>query len=168
MKIYSIIGTIGLIVNLGTAPDQTNYVEITPVTQTLQIPSHEITFKRGTYSIISPQYDKSTILKKDEITQVLLNAGFLGDGLKMAIAIATLESTLKPFAFNNASNCYGLFQINMSGAMGPDRRKKYGLKSNEDLFNPLINAQIAYKMSNGGKNWSAWTTESAARKLVDG
>jgi hypothetical protein len=54
----------------------------------------------------------------------------------------------------------------MTGAMGPDRREKYGLKSNEDLYNPLINAQIAYQMSNGGKNWSAWSTERSASKFV--
>jgi hypothetical protein len=55
----------------------------------------------------------------------------------------------------------------MTGSMGPDRRAKYGLSKNEDLFNPVINASIAFKMSNGGKNWSAWSTEKAAKKITN-
>ena len=54
----------------------------------------------------------------------------------------------------------------MTGSMGPDRRSKYGLDSNEDLFNPLINATIAYKMSNGGKDWSAWSTQKSALSII--
>jgi hypothetical protein len=44
----------------------------------------------------------------------------------------------------------------MIGQLGPDRRKKFGLKSNAELFNPVKNAEITYYMSNGGKNWIAW------------
>ena len=40
--------------------------------------------------------------------------------------------------------------------LGPDRREKYDLDHNADLFNPVLNAQIAFHMSNGGENWSAW------------
>ena len=53
----------------------------------------------------------------------------------------------------------------MTGSMGPNRRENYGLKSNEDLYNPLISAQIAYQMSNGGSNWSVWSTETQAKRL---
>jgi hypothetical protein len=44
----------------------------------------------------------------------------------------------------------------MIGSLGPARLKEFGLKNNKDLFDPYINAEIAFKMSNGGKNWSAW------------
>lgn len=93
-----------------------------------------------------------------EMTSILKKAGFSGNGLKVALRIVWLESTNRPYALNKSSNCYGIFQINMTGKMGEDRRKKYGLKKNTDLFDPLTNAKIAYHMSNGGTNWSAWTT----------
>jgi hypothetical protein len=33
----------------------------------------------------------------------------------------------------------------------------------EDLFDPATNAKVAYHMSNGGKNWSAWTTYTSGK-----
>lgn len=107
-------------------------------------------------------------LSKDELRSILNKVGFTGKNLEMAMAIVFYESTRRPYALNKSSNCYGLFQINMTGSMGKARREKYGLSKNEDLFNPIINASIAYKMSNGGKNWSAWTTEKMAKKEVKG
>ena len=54
----------------------------------------------------------------------------------------------------------------MIGDNGPTRRDKFNLDSNSDLFNPIKNAKIAYHMSNGGKNWSAWSAyRSGAYKL---
>jgi hypothetical protein len=44
----------------------------------------------------------------------------------------------------------------MLGMLGPDRRNKFDLQHNADLFNPVVNAQIAFHMSNGGENWSSW------------
>jgi hypothetical protein len=163
MRLYAIAATVGLITNLTTAnvsPTDTN-VEF----QTLTVPNYSISFDRGNYEIVELKYDKDTILSNKEIINVLELAGFRGNGLKMAWAVAVRESTLRPFALNKTSNCYGLFQINMSGSLGPDRRNKYGIDSNEDLFDPLTNAKIAYQMSNGGENWSAWSTETSAKKL---
>jgi hypothetical protein len=165
MKLYAIAATIGLITNISTAnvsPTDTN-IDL----QILSVPDYSISFDRGSYEIIQMNYTPKTQLTEDQLTSILKQAGFSGNGLKMAKAIAFYESTNRPMAHNKSSNCYGLFQINMTGSMGPDRREKYNLKSNSDLFNPLINAQIAYKMSNGGKNWSAWSTETAAKNLVN-
>ena len=53
-------------------------------------------------------------------------------------------------------NSYGLFQVNMLGSMGQERRDKFSLEYNAQLLDPVVNAQIAYHMSNGGKDWSAW------------
>jgi hypothetical protein len=163
MKLYAIAATIGLLTNVGAtnvSPTDTN-VEF----QTLTVPNYSISFDRGSYKIVELKYDKDTILSDKEIINILELAGFRGNGLKMAWAVAVRESTLRPFALNKTSNCYGLFQINMSGTLGPDRRNKYGLDSNENLFDPLTNAKIAYQMSNGGKNWSAWSTETSAKRL---
>jgi hypothetical protein len=46
----------------------------------------------------------------------------------------------------------------MLGAMGPERRRQYGLSSNDSLYDALTNAKVAYKMSNGGRNWAPWST----------
>jgi hypothetical protein len=70
---------------------------------------------------------------------------------------------------NTGDNSYGLFQINMIGSLGPARLKQFDLESNEDLFDPVRNAEIAFFMSDGGKNWSAWNgiTESTKRWLKE-
>ena len=133
-------------------------------------------FSRGSYEVVTTQpWLKPEIanqqLSNAELISVLRSVGFEGYSLKMAWAVVMKESTRRPFAHNdNAStgdNSYGLFQINMRGSMGPDRREKYGLESNEDLFYPMTNATIAYKMSDGGGNWSAWTTYKKAKEIVN-
>ena len=95
-----------------------------------------------------------------DLKQLLITVGFEGEALRQAWGTAMKESTGRPMAHNRNSktgdNSYGLFQINMIGSLGPARLEKYGLKSNEDLFDPMTNAKIAYQMSNGGKDWSAW------------
>jgi hypothetical protein len=162
MKTFAIIGTIGLVAGLTTANVSQSDENHFSATQTLFVPNYTLSFDRGSYELIEANYDRKTQLSEKELDSILRQAGFSGSGLKMAKNIVFLESTNRPMSLNKSSNCYGLFQINMTGSMGPDRRKKYGLKSNEDLYNPLISAQIAYQMSNGGKNWSAWSTEKAA------
>ena len=167
-------GCIGAIM-LASIPPQA-MADVEPVVYTQKITSRGPlplleriqAFKRMDIEIITirpwlnPEMRKFSFSNK-EMTTILRRAGFEGHGLKVALRIVWLESTNRPYALNRSSNCYGLFQINMTGSMGPDRRKKYGLKSNKDLFDPLINAKIAYHMSNGGKDWSAWTTENTAK-----
>lgn len=106
----------------------------------------------------------------DDLKKILRKAGFEGYALRMAQAIVHLESTRKYYAHNtNAStgdNSYGLFQINMFRDLEAQRLEKYNLENNEALFNPLTNARVAYKISNGGKDWSAWTTYPEAKKIV--
>lgn len=96
------------------------------------------------------------------LIDILKKAGFKGEGLRMAYAIAMAESSGSASAHNpnagTGDNSYGLFQINMLGAMGPERRRQYGLASNEALYDPLTNARVAYKMSHGGTNWGPWST----------
>lgn len=100
-------------------------------------------------------------LSDDHLLSMLQSAGFTGDGLKTAYAVARAESGGRPLAYNGNANTgdksYGIFQINMLGALGPDRTARYGLKGNDDLFDPLTNAKIAYKMSNGGTSWGPWS-----------
>lgn len=118
---------------------------------------------------LKPQ-NKDYIMNSDEIISVLRKAGFSGESLKMAWAIVIAESTGRPYAHNDnpstGDNSYGLFQINMRGAMGPDRREKYNLENNNDLFDPLTNAKVAFKMSNGGTAWGPWTTQQKALQMM--
>jgi hypothetical protein len=106
------------------------------------------------------KYDTNDMLTAEELKAVLFSVGFRGNNLKEAWAIAMKESNGRPMAHNRNSstgdNSYGLFQINMIGSLGPDRLKKFDLKSNSDLFDPVTSAKIAFFMSNGGQDWSAW------------
>jgi hypothetical protein len=106
------------------------------------------------------KYENATKLSDSELALMLNAVGFEGQDLKEAWAIAKKESNGRPLAFNGnaltGDSSYGVFQINMIGMLGPDRRDKFELDHNADLFNPVVNAKIAYHMSNGGKDWSAW------------
>ena len=44
----------------------------------------------------------------------------------------------------------------MLGSLGEERRDKFSLGSNAELLNPVVNAKVAYHMSDGGQDWSAW------------
>jgi hypothetical protein len=167
MKTYAIISTISILASLATANVSQSDEDHLSAVQSLSVPDYSISFVRGPYELVEANYDRKTKLSDNELDSILRQAGFSGNGLRMAKAIAFYESTNRPMALNKSSNCYGLFQINMAGSMGPDRRKKYGLNGNEDLYNPLINAQVAYQMSGGGKNWSAWSTENAAKRSLN-
>jgi cell wall-associated NlpC family hydrolase len=96
------------------------------------------------------------------LRDILAQAGFSGSSLNTAYAIAMAESGGNARAFNGNVNTgdesYGLFQVNMLGGMGPERRQQYGLSSNDDLYDAEKNAQVAYKMSKGGTDWSPWST----------
>lgn len=120
-------------------------------------------------------------LDRTQLAQLFHEAGFRGENLVSMVAISMRESTGDPAAFNgNAATgdkSYGLTQINMIGAMGPERREAFGLTSNEQLFDPQTNARVAFELSNNGTNLSPWgaykgltntynTDVSAARSAV--
>jgi hypothetical protein len=106
------------------------------------------------------KYQNATSLTDRQLKELLRAVGFRGDALKKAWAVAKKESNGRPLAFNGntktGDSSFGLFQINMIDILGPNRREKYGLNFTAELMNPVINAQVAYHMSAGGTNWSAW------------
>jgi len=106
------------------------------------------------------KYANADSLTDIQLVELLSAVGFKGEDLKEAWAVAKKESHGNPLNHNGnrktGDNSYGLFQVNMLGSMGADRRDKFNLASNAELFNPVVNAQIAYHMSDGGKDWSAW------------
>jgi hypothetical protein len=105
-------------------------------------------------------FENKTSLTDKELVWLLEAVGFEGQDLKEAWAIAKKESNGRPLAFNGnkltGDNSYGIFQINMINALGEDRREKFDLGTNAELFNPVKNVQIAYHMSGGGEDWSSW------------
>ena len=104
--------------------------------------------------------EQTTPFTDEELAKMLSTIGFEGRALKVAWAVVKKESNGRPLAFNGnvktGDNSYGIFQINMIGGLGVARRDKYDLNSNKDLFDPVVNAKIAYLMSNEGSNWSSW------------
>lgn len=104
--------------------------------------------------------EQKTPFTDEELVKMLSIVGFEGKALKVAWAVVKKESNGRPLAFNGnvktGDNSYGIFQINMIGGLGVARRDKFDLESNKDLFDPVVNAQIAYYMSNEGSDWSAW------------
>ena len=106
------------------------------------------------------KYKNAINLSDKDLKKLLHLVGFEGQNLKEAWAVAKKESGGRPLALNNSKrtgdSSYGLFQINMIGDLGPDRRDKFNLESNVELFNPVLNAQVAFYMSKGGEDWSSW------------
>jgi hypothetical protein len=105
-------------------------------------------------------FENKVSLTDLELKELLSLVGFKGKDLVVAWAVAKKESNGRPLAFNGnhetGDSSYGMFQINMVDSLGPDRREKFDLDSNAELFNPVKNAEIAYYMTKGGDDWSSW------------
>jgi hypothetical protein len=103
---------------------------------------------------------KRDALTGEELSELLTLVGFEGKAHKTAWSIVMRESNARPRAHNGntstGDNSYGLFQINMIGTLGADRRAKFELKSNEELFNSVRNAEIVYYMTRGGNDFGSW------------
>ena len=124
-------------------------------------PKTEVQLKQETLEKYSNTvYKPSEKLSDSELKELLAAVGFEGKALRTAWAIAKTESSGRPLAYNGNRNTgdssYGIFQINMLGNLGVARKEKFDLRSNVLLFDPVINAEITYYMTNGGTNWSAW------------
>ena len=106
------------------------------------------------------KYKGATELSDTDLVELLSAVGFEGKALKVAYAVAKKESNGRPLAHNGnqytGDNSYGIFQINMIADLGDDRRDKFNLKSNTQLFDPVINAKIVFFMTRGGEDWSSW------------
>lgn len=99
------------------------------------------------------------------LVQAAKAAGFSGDALVTAVAVGMAESKGDPKARGvnkdkHKSVDRGLWQIN-----------DYWHKevSDEEAYNPATNAQHAFRISGGGKNWTPWTTfkTGAYKQYID-
>lgn len=97
-----------------------------------------------------------------DLMSLIHKAGFTGQAADIMYGIVMAESGGNAHSLNDNPSTgdlsYGLAQINMIGAMGPERLKEYGLSSNNELYDPLTNLKVAYALSNGGKDFTPWST----------
>ena len=141
---------------------------ILSLTNIITTSAQAVVIKPVIKSCLSPfgQYRLARHLNSKQLVQVLQYAGFKGHALKVAWAVAMKETHGNPVAHNfshwTQDDSYGVFQINLYGAL-KGRLSHYGLKSAKQLTDPIKNAQIAFSMSSGGKNWSPWHSNPGQR-----
>ncbi len=105
-------------------------------------------------------------LKFDQLEQLAREAGFDPSVSPKMAAIALAESGGNPRAHNPRypDNSYGLMQVNMLDEpgyqLGASRRKRYGLNSNEDLFDPVTNFKAAKDIYDS-QGLDAWAVHSS-------
>jgi len=102
---------------------------------------------------------QSTYRSRDQVISALRQAGWEDELIPWYLAVTKAESSWRPRALNDNATTgdlsYGDGQINMIGELGVERRAKYGI-TNEDLFDPVINARIARDIlhEQGPNAWS--------------
>ena len=101
-----------------------------------------------------------TPLTGKQLSHLLYHTGFRGEAHRLAWGIVMRESNARPKALNDstktADSSYGIFQINMYGSLGQDRLTRYELASYADLYDPVVNARVAFLMSGRGTDFGAW------------
>lgn len=116
---------------------------------------------------------QSTVLTMQQLVGLAKGAGFTEEQAVIMAAIAAAESSRNYAAFNGVAPdlSYGLWQINMINKLGPDRRSKLKIASNDELFNPVINAKAANLVfrESGGKYtpWSVYTSGAYRQYLSE-
>ena len=90
-------------------------------------------------------------LSATALKSVLQQAGFTEPSIRTAWALAMRESGGYPAivgpANSNGTHDYGLFQINDVHRATTDFR---------NIYNPVFNAGVAFRLSNGGQDFGAW------------
>lgn len=97
-------------------------------------------------------------LSQSQIEMYAAAAGAANPSLAAAIAMAESNGNTQAHNLVPPDDSYGLWQLNMIGALGPDRRAKLGITSNSALYDPGTNARAMVLISSGGANFSAWST----------
>ena len=103
----------------------------------------------------------------DAVVQHALKQGASPQEAAMLAAISQPESAGNIYAHNGKrpDDSYGLLQINMLDRMGPERRAKYGLSRNEDLYDPDTNLRVGLDLARRRGNFNDWSTyQSGAYK----
>ena len=163
MLVGVISGTFLLVSILGAIPSHATSNNLSKQTAvSLATPKVAFLLSKDKNEKILTKYENATSLTDSQLVELLKAVGFKGKALKTAWAVAKAESNGRPFAFNGntktGDSSFGIFQINMLGTLGPDRTEKYDLDVYAELFSPVKNAQIVYRMTKGGTDWSSWSS----------
>lgn len=103
-------------------------------------------------------------LNIEQVAASAHRAGFRGENLYMAVAVAWAESGWRPeIKVTDSNGCpsYGLMQINVCPSY--QGKGKWYYDQPEQLRQADPNMKAAFEMSGGGANWRPWTTQSKAR-----
>jgi hypothetical protein len=115
--------------------------------------------------------DPNMKVTMEQAAKLAKDAGLPDTELINAVAICMAESSCDPKAHNNnpdtGDDSYGLWQINMIGRIGPERKKRLGLDSYDDLFKPEINAKAMVQIYReaGWRAWGAYSNGSYKKYL---
>lgn len=94
------------------------------------------------------------------LARLAQSAGFSRQEIPVMVAIAMAESGGRATAHNDNRNTgddsYGLWQINMIDDLGPERRRQFGISTNQSLFDPGTNARAARAVKNS-QGFGAWS-----------
>jgi peptidoglycan hydrolase CwlO-like protein len=107
------------------------------------------------------KHGSSNVLKPEQIALVAQKAGFSGENLVIAVAVAMAESGSNADAVGRL-HTYGLWQIlshahpTMIDPNDPEASR---------WFDPYVNATFAYKIAGGGKNWKPWSVYTSGSYL---
>jgi len=115
-------------------------------------------------------YPSGGTLTPEQVAILAKDAGWSGDDIATAVAVAGAESGYVSTALNGVPPdlSYGLMQVNMHGDMGPRRRQAFGISTNEELYDPWTNMQAArqvflWHQQSQGDGWKGWTTHGGSR-----
>jgi peptidoglycan hydrolase CwlO-like protein len=103
----------------------------------------------------------ANVLKPEQIALVAQKAGFSGESLVIAVAVAMAESSSDANAIGRLKT-YGLWQIyshahpDMINPSNPDASR---------WFDPYVNAKFAYKIAKGGATWRPWSVYTSGAYL---
>lgn len=97
-------------------------------------------------------------MNQSEIYSLAKAVGLTSAKAKVAAAIAMAESGGDPgsHTVDSDDDSWGLWQINMKGDLGPERRRQFSLSADSDLADPLVNAKAMYAISGHGSSWKKW------------
>lgn len=95
------------------------------------------------HGLVSPEKQQQI----EVAIHALAEAGFAGDLLVTIASIAGRESNYNPRVLNDNPRTgdlsYGLFQLNMIGDLGPYNRARFGISTNEELWDPYVSGRSA-------------------------
>jgi hypothetical protein len=109
----------------------------------------------------------------EELVRLALDSGFNRNQAPIMAAIALAESGGRTEAHNpnrsTGDNSYGLWQINMIDNLGVERRRQFGLKSDEQLKDPATNVRAAKRVfeSQGLGAWSVYRSGAYRQYLPE-